>query len=109
MKNEDIRNEFEEFINNDRYKERFLSNEKTWRNNLEEVKEYIDRNGIRPPHNSKDEDIKLLIKWLSHQITNYNSKKQKGIMKNEDIRNEFEEFINDDIYKKKAFKNTKFT
>jgi len=110
MKNEEIRNEFEEFINDDRYKEKLnislLSNEEEWRNNLEKLKDYIDKNGKRPPQGSKDEDIKRLSTWISTQIKNYDKKQQ--IMKNEEIRNEFEEFINDDRYKK-AFKNTKFT
>ena len=107
MKNEEIRNEWVEFIKDDRYKKEFLSNEETWRNNLEEVKEYIDRNGEKPPYSSKDVDIKRLNKWLSHQITNYG--KKQYIMKNEEIRNEWVEFINDDRYKEKAFKNTKLT
>jgi hypothetical protein len=97
MKNEEIRNEWVEFINNDRYKERFLSKEETWKNNLEKLKEYIDRNGEKPPYDSKDEDIKSLGAWLSTQITNYG--KKQTIMKNEEIRNKWVEFINDVRYK----------
>ena len=97
MKNEEIRNEFEEFITDDRYKELFLSNEEEWRSNLEKVKEYIDRNGERPSCYSKDEDIKRLGKWLQDQLTNY--KKKQKIMKNKEIRNEFEEFITANRYK----------
>ena len=107
MKNEEIRNEWVEFIKDDRYKKEFISNEEVWRSNLEKLKEYIDRIGKKPSRSSKDVDIKRLGQWLSTQITNYNNKKQY-IMKNEEIKNEFEDFINDVRYKK-AFKNTKLT
>ena len=103
MKNEEIRNEWIEFISDDRYKKEFLSNEEIWRRNLEEVKDYIDRNGKRPSFSSKDEDIKRLGKWIEHQITNYGKKQQ--IMKNEEIRNEWIEFISDDRYKKEFLSN----
>ena len=106
MKNEEIRKEFIEFVNDDRYKRYFISNEEEWRSNMEKVKEYIDINGERPNKRSKNEDIKRLGKWLQNQITRY--KKKQFIMKNEEIRKEFIEFLNDDRYKE-AFKNTKLT
>ena len=69
-----------------------------WNMRLEEVKKYIDDNGKRPSSESLNKDIKMLSKWLSHQITNFN-KKQKN-MKDEKIYNKWNEFINSDKYKK---------
>ena len=71
-----------------------------WMEKLEMVKKYIDENGKRPTHHSKDKnfDIKRLGKWLSCQITNYNQKKYS--IKNINIYNKFEEFINNEKYKK---------
>jgi superfamily II DNA or RNA helicase len=93
MKNENIKKLWEEFINDDKYKEYFLSNEEIWKNNLEKVKEYIDKNNKRPSQSNKDNDIKYLGSWLSDQ-------KKKNRMKDENIRKLWEEFINDDRYKK---------
>jgi superfamily II DNA or RNA helicase len=89
MKNLEIKNKWEEFIEN--YKEYFISNEQEWNNTLDEVMKYIDINKKRP--NSKDNDIKIkkLVNWIYHQQQNY--KKNKEIMKNQDIRTKWEEFI----------------
>ena len=69
-----------------------------WNMRLEEVKKYIDENGKRPSSESLNKNVKMLSKWLSHQITNFN-KKQKN-MKDEKIYNKWNEFINSDKYKK---------
>ena len=65
--------------------------EEVWRSNLEKVKEYIDRNGKRPSKDSKDEDIKRLGIWFCNHIINY--KKKKYIMKDENIRLEWQNLI----------------
>ena len=48
MKNEQYRNEWENFINSENYKKYFISNEEEWMNNLNEVKNYIDSNNKKP-------------------------------------------------------------
>ena len=88
MKNEEIRIEWEEFINKNQIY--FQSNE--WRSNLYQVQKYIDENNKRPSCHDKNKEIKCLGKWIQHQLSNYKSKSQ--IMKNEEIRKEWEEFIN---------------
>ena len=72
--------------------------EDIWKNNLEKCKKYIDDENKRPTHHSKDEDIKPLGQWLEHQTTNY--KNNIYIMKDENIRKIWEEFIKDEKYKK---------
>jgi superfamily II DNA or RNA helicase len=98
MKDVNIRKLYEEFINDDKYKKYFLSNEKEWISNLELVKLYIDKNNQRPNINDNNIEIKQLSKWLSHQKTNYANK--ECIMKDVNIRKLYEEFINDDKYNK---------
>ena len=41
--------------------------------------------------------IKIISKWVSHQMTNY--KKKSRIMKDEKIRSKWKDFINDPKYK----------
>jgi hypothetical protein len=60
MADETIRKKWEEFINDDKYKEYFLSNEDTWNNNLQQVKEFIDKKKYRPKEKSKNKDEKYL-------------------------------------------------
>lgn len=99
MKNEKIRNEWHEFVNSEKYKKiYFISNIKDWSCNLKEVKKYINENNKRPSEDSKDKDIKRLGKWLSQQHQNY--KNQTQIMSIQHIRDEWENFVNSDEYKK---------
>ena len=93
MSNNNIRKEWEEFITNEKYKEYFISNDDKWFNNLKLVKKYIDENNKRPSERDKNKEIKVLGKWLSKQITNY--QKKTYIMSNNNIRKEWEEFITD--------------
>ena len=97
MKNEEIYNQWTEFINNPVYKVYFQSNEDNWIDILIEVKKYINDNNKRPPQHNDDIKIKKIANWITTQIENYNNKKQ--IMKNEEIYNQWTEFINDPIYK----------
>jgi superfamily II DNA/RNA helicase len=68
-----------------------------WEDNLTKVKKYIDDNKKRPSTTDKDETIKQLGKWLSHQTENYKGNKHN--MKDENIKKKWEEFIQDDKYK----------
>jgi len=98
MENENIRMMWTEFINDNKYKKYFLSNEQEWLNNLEIIKKYINDNDKKLSSESKDNDIKKLGKWLSIHQQNYS--KQINIMKNIDICNQLIDFINDNKYKK---------
>jgi superfamily II DNA or RNA helicase len=103
MKNELIRKKWEEFINDDKYKQYFLSNEEFWINTLETLKKYIDDNKKRPSESSKNKKIIQLGQWIQTQRQKYLNKDK--IMKNELIRKKWEEFINDDKYKKYFISN----
>jgi superfamily II DNA or RNA helicase len=98
MKDNEIYDTWTDFINDEKYKVYFISNEEAFNNILEQVKIYININKIRPSQCNKDKQIKYLGKWISHQITNYNQK--KDIMNNEMIYNKWTEFINNPNYKK---------
>ena len=97
MKEESIREKWKEFINDQKYKEYFLSNEDLWKDNLEQVKEYIDQHNKRPSEKDKDKTIKSLGIWLGRQAQNYKGNKHN--MNDKNIRKMWEEFINDQKYK----------
>ena len=98
MKDESIRKLWEDFINDIKYKKYFENNEQIWINKLNEIKNYINENNKRPSSEDKNHEIKILGNWLIEQKKNYNKNEQ--IMKNESIKKLWEDFINDDKYKK---------
>jgi len=98
MKNQEIRNNWELFINDSKYKIYFLSNEDKWKKSFKEVKKYIIDNKKRPKQNNQNKKIKSLYTWLVNQKDNY--KKKEYIMKDNNIRKLWEEFINDPEYEK---------
>jgi superfamily II DNA or RNA helicase len=89
MNNKEIRIEWESLI--EKYPHLFLSNEEIWFENKNKVEEYIQQHNELPSENSKDTNIKSLGCWISDQKQNY--KKREYIMKNEDIRKEWESLI----------------
>jgi hypothetical protein len=89
MKNENIRKQWKEFT--EKYQEYFMSNEEVWIFNLELVEKYIIDNKKTPSQCDENTEIKSFAKWLSHQKQNY--KKNEYIMKNENIREQWKEFI----------------
>ena len=94
MKNNDIHKSFSIFINNENYKKYFINNSEKWKNKLDEVKNFIDTNNVRPtPKTNKD-----LQSWLNTQLNN--SKKRLDIMKNDEIYNLWNTFITDPNYSK---------
>src|SRR3989304_2838749 len=103
MSNDTIRKQWEKFTTDDKYKDYFMSNEDSWIKTLNEVKYFIDKNSKRPTQHSKNKEEKTMGTWISHQIKNY--KKQKEIMSNEKIRKQWEEFTNDNKYKKYFMSN----
>jgi ERCC4-related helicase len=97
MKDNMIYNTWNDFINDDMYKEHFLDNKTVWFNYLELVKNYIDINKKRPSDSNKDPKVKQLGQWISNQSKNYKTKEH--IMKDNMIYNTWNYFINDDKYK----------
>jgi hypothetical protein len=97
MSDATIRKSWEEFINDDNYKEYFLDNNVIWYNNLEKVKHYININKIRPSQYDKDINIKQLQSWIGTQIKHY--KNNSYIMSDDTIRKSWTAFINDPLYK----------
>ena len=60
MKDEAIRLKWEEFVNDARYKEHFMSGDEAWYDTLSKVKAYMDEHKSRPSSTSKDKAIKKL-------------------------------------------------
>jgi hypothetical protein len=85
MKNDDIYNKWNQFINDDKYSRYFMSNEEKWKNILEKVKKYMDENNKRPSSSSKNKDEKELGKWVKNQIIYSDSEERKNIMKDNKI------------------------
>jgi superfamily II DNA or RNA helicase len=98
MKNDKIKKSWEEFINDDNYKKYMLDNYDSWIYKLNQAKKYIDENNKRPYEKSKNMDIRQMGKWLTQQLVYY--KKKVKIMKDDNIRILWEQFINDETYKK---------
>jgi hypothetical protein len=92
-----IYNTWTNFINNEKYKEYFLDNKNIWLKKIDEVKKYIDIYNKRPSQNDKDSKIKVLSRWIKTQQKNYKIK--KNIMIDNNIYNNWYNFINDDKYK----------
>jgi hypothetical protein len=97
MLNKHIYLKWEEFINDDKYKECFMSNEDNWNNNLQKVKEYINKYKKLPSHTDKNNNIRSIGYWISDQKKNFYNR--KCIMKNKNIIKQWEEFINSNEYK----------
>ena len=93
MSRENIRKIWDDFVNSEKYNKYFVNDEEEkWIENFNNVKKYIDNN---------NEQIKKFYTWIQHQHHNYNIK--SGAMKNEQIRNEWCEFVNSEKYKKIHF------
>ena len=63
----------------------------TWNEKLIKLEEYIIENGKLPSHTDKDKKISILGKWLSTQKHTFIN--NECIMKNQDIRKQWENFI----------------
>jgi len=96
MKNINIKNQWEMFINDEKYCKYFLTVDDVWKNKLDQCKTYIDLNSKRPSGKSNDKIIRCIGSWLLHQIQNYEH--LKCSMKNINIKNQWEMFINDEKY-----------
>lgn len=98
MVNDTIWCNWDKFINSEKYKQYFMSNDKTWYNNLNLVKQYIDKHNKRPSTTDKNIEIKQLGVWILRQAANY--KKKCQIMTDDTIYTNWKLFINLDKYKK---------
>ena len=97
MSNESIRPLWEDFINDDKYKNYFLTNEEEWKIKLEWVKKYINEYKKRPSSADKDKNVKKLGVWISRQKENYKNRQKN--MSNKNIRHLWEDFFNEyEIY-----------
>jgi len=94
MKNEEIRQKWEEFIND--YKIHFINNDDKWNSTLQQVIEYINKHERQPSAQHKNNDVRKLKNWINTQKTNYKNK--QCIMCNDKYRKKWEQFLND--YKK---------
>ena len=70
---EAIRLKWEEFVNDARYKEYFMSDEDAWYDTLSKVKAYMDEHKSRP---SQEVKIKRLKHWV-HGLSTPSNKLQK--------------------------------
>ena len=98
MKNKEIRDEWEQFINDEKFKPYVCGAEEDWKNNLDKVKKYITEHNKVPSSTSKIPHIKKIGAWCCTQKTKYS--KNLHIMKNNtEIRLLWEDFINDERFK----------
>ena len=75
-----------------------LTEMEDWNNQLDKVKLYIDTNNRRPSPISNDTEIKTIGEWIHTQQGNY--KNNEYNMKDPEIKQLWEKFINDDGYNK---------
>ena len=73
------------------------SREEVWYDNLEKVKEFIDKEFKRPTTTTKNRDEQNLGSWICNQLNNY--KKKTNIMKDKKIRACWKKFVRDEKYK----------
>lgn len=88
MKNNEIKKAWKDFINN--YKIYFISDEQHWNNKLNELTNFVKKNNKIPSKHDNNNDIRSLCYWMEHQKYNFNN--NKGLMKNIEIKNSWEQF-----------------
>jgi superfamily II DNA or RNA helicase len=76
----------------------------SWNDKLNQLKKYIDEHCKKPSEHDKNDTVKKLAKWISHQKSNY--EKKIHIMKNKPIYDIWTEFTNDKKYKQYFLDNT---
>lgn len=89
-----IYNSWESFVNDDKYKEYFLSNKEQWYIYLEQVKKFINKNNKRPSKRSENTYEKSLGFWIIYQVY----KNKNSIMKKKYYK-DWINFINNEKYK----------
>jgi Type III restriction enzyme, res subunit/Helicase conserved C-terminal domain/Helicase associated domain len=89
MKQVKIYNEWTNFIT--KYNKYFESLDSKWKNMLEKVKKFVEKNQKLPSIKNKSSETKSLGIWIATQRINHRNK--NDIMKKEQIYNEWTEFI----------------
>jgi hypothetical protein len=89
MENNVIIKEWENFV--EKYSTLFMTGEEKWLEKLREVEKYIQKYNKIPSQADKETDVIILAKWICMQKIKY--KKRKEIMKNEEIKIIWEDFI----------------
>ena len=97
MSNQEIYEQWKQFINDTKYEEYFKSNKQNWHDKFDKLKSFIDENDKIPTNNSKNLPEKELYIWLQNTIHNY--RHRRYIMNEKDIFEKWENFINDSKYK----------
>jgi len=97
MRNEKIYNLWNEFINDEKYNIFFKSNEEIWIDKLNRVKNYINLNNKRPSQIDKNDEIKILGRWINQSQIKYRTKER--IMSDPEIYNKWTDFITNPQYK----------
>lgn len=98
MKNEETKKLWEDFICDDKYKKYFIDNKTIWIQNFNKLKNFIDKNNIKPSRKSDNKDTIILANWINAQKNNYLNKIK--IMKDEEIYKIWKEFIENQKYSK---------
>jgi hypothetical protein len=91
MKDKKIYCEWTKFMK--KYQKYFLNICDKWYISLNKVKKYIDINKKKPLGSDKDKEIQKLARWISTQQANY--KNEEYNMKDKNIYNEWNKFINE--------------
>ena len=89
MKDKEIKLLWENFI--DKYKQLFQSREENWKDTLQLCEDYVKTNDKLPTTKNKNTHIKSLANFICNQKKNYLNKQH--IMKDPEIRQQWEEFI----------------
>jgi hypothetical protein len=87
MSNQRYYNQWSNFL--EEYKEYFMSNEEIWYENLEKVKDFIQKNKRKPNKRSNNNNEKTIGEWLSKQNVKFNNNK----INNDKIYKDYKEFI----------------
>jgi superfamily II DNA or RNA helicase len=89
MENNVIIKEWENFV--EKYSTLFMTGEEKWLEKLREVEKYIQKYNKIPSQADKETDVIILANWICMQKIKY--KERKEIMKNEEIKIIWEDFI----------------
>ncbi len=96
MKNKENYNLWHSFINHDDFKHYFVTSIEVWKDNLEDLKLYIDEfNGL--PSSNSESDYGYLGRWVSHQKAIYKTKTK--IMAEPEIYELWTLILTDERYK----------
>ncbi len=97
MKNENIQQQWKNFMEDERYYVYFLNKVDTWKYTFEIGKKYIDDNKDVPQSSKTDIKLNKLHNWFTMQKQSYY--KNESIMTNPEIRGLWESALNDPRYK----------